>query len=678
MDRAQDNSQVKGTILIVDDTPDNLRLLSSLLQSHGYSVRQAINGNLALQAAQLNPPDLILLDIHLPQSNGYQICEQLKANPRTRDVPVIFLSALDQAIDKVKAFEAGGVDYITKPFQIEEVLARVSHQLTIRSLYQTLQQQATALTQQNSQLQAEIKERQRAEIEIRLLLATTQAIHRAKDFQAAIEVILRLVCMTIGWDYGEAWIPDAHQSYLELGCSWYGSYGRLEAFHNHSVSLTFAPHQGLPGRVWMSHTPEWIEDLSQHQEPENWSVILAQKVGLKAVFGIPILIQGQVLAILVFFKRKATAYQTRLVELVNAVAAQLGALIQRKQTEEALKRAEQRYQSIVENAVEGIYQCSLEGEFISANLALAKIYGYESAQALMAAVRDISQQLYVNLESWKELIERLTTQHRVMNYESLVYRQDGSKIWISENVRAVLDETKKILYLEGTVSDITERRLAQEALASQIKQTEQLLLNILPYPVAQRLKQDKTLVAETFEDVTVMFADIVGFTEFSARMRAEELVQLLNTIFSGFDRLAEKYQLEKIKTIGDAYMVVGGLPMPRFDHAQAIALMALEMQTTLATMNQELNQSLTMRIGIHTGPVVAGVIGLTKFIYDLWGDTVNTASRMEANGIPGEIQVSDTTYEYLKGQFELQERGKIPIKGKGEMTTYLLKGTSSI
>ncbi|MCT7985580.1 HAMP domain-containing protein [Laspinema sp. A4] len=213
-----------------------------------------------------------------------------------------------------------------------------------------------------------------------------------------------------------------------------------------------------------------------------------------------------------------------------------------------------------------------------------------------------------------------------------------------------------------------------KALEIEREKAERLLLNILPEVIADRLKGHEENIADTFAEVTVLFADIVGFTQLSAQIEAAELVHLLNNIFSRFDRALERYQLEKIKTIGDCYMVVAGMPIPSENSAVAIAEMALEMQEEIARFNTEFNQSLKMRMGIHTGPVVAGVIGIKKFIYDLWGDTVNTASRMESHGIPGQIQVSKTTYDCLKDQYRFEERGAIEIKGKGAMQVYLLKG----
>jgi adenylate cyclase len=214
--------------------------------------------------------------------------------------------------------------------------------------------------------------------------------------------------------------------------------------------------------------------------------------------------------------------------------------------------------------------------------------------------------------------------------------------------------------------------LTLRALEAERRTSERLLLNILPAVVARQLKQETRTIADHFAEVTVLFADIVGFTQMSSGIPPDEMVTLLNQIFSSFDHLAERHGLEKIKTIGDSYMVVGGLPLERKDHTEAIANMALDMQEAIATLNQQQDRPFNIRIGIHTGPVVAGVIGIKKFIYDLWGDTVNIASRMESHGLAGCIQVTETVYNKLSPHYHLQRRGQIYIKGKGDMTTYLL------
>ncbi len=336
-----------GNILIVDDTPDTMRLLSTILTKQGYEVGKARNGQMALKAAKIALPDIILLDINMPNMNGYEVCEHLKADDQTKEILVIFISALDEVLDKVKAFKIGGVDYITKPFQGEEVLARVENHLKLRTL------------------------------------------------------------------------------------------------------------------------------------------------------------------------------------------------------SKALQREQQK--------------------------------------------------------------------------------------------------------------------------------SEDLLLNILPQAIVEELKQNQKATPTQFEEATFLFADIVGFTLQSSSMAPTDVVNLLNQVFSIFDQLAQQHGVEKIRTIGDAYFVAGGLPVVRNDHAEAIAEMALDMQQAIARFQWPNGEPLKLRIGINTGgPVVAAVIGIKKFAYDIWGNAVNIACRMETQGVAGRIQVTADTYERLQDKYEFEERGTITVKGKGEMTTYWL------
>jgi len=213
-----------------------------------------------------------------------------------------------------------------------------------------------------------------------------------------------------------------------------------------------------------------------------------------------------------------------------------------------------------------------------------------------------------------------------------------------------------------------------QAIQEERERADQLLLNILPAPVAEQLKRAPGVVVQNYAEATVLFADIVDFTQMAAKITPEAVVTLLDEVFSLFDDLAEQHGLEKIKTIGDAYMAASGVPVARPDHAEAAAEMALAIQTTLKTFNSTHATPLQMRIGLHSGPVTAGVIGRRKFIYDLWGDAVNTASRMEAYGVAGAIHVSTDFYQHLKARYKFQPQGLTHVKGKGEMQTYLLLG----
>lgn len=203
--------------------------------------------------------------------------------------------------------------------------------------------------------------------------------------------------------------------------------------------------------------------------------------------------------------------------------------------------------------------------------------------------------------------------------------------------------------------------------------SENLLLNILPKEIADILKNESRTIADQFDEVSILFADIVSFTPMSALMTPVELVELLNDVFSYFDRLVEKYQLEKIKTIGDCYMVAAGIPQTRSDHAHILTQMAIEVRDHFAQTPFR-GRQLALRIGINSGPVVAGVIGYKKFAYDLWGDAVNTASRMESHGIGGQIQITRSTYELIKSDFICESRGTILVKGIGEMEVWQVKG----
>jgi len=225
--------------------------------------------------------------------------------------------------------------------------------------------------------------------------------------------------------------------------------------------------------------------------------------------------------------------------------------------------------------------------------------------------------------------------------------------------------------------DLEKMRLAQlqtqhELLAQEQAKTESVLLNILPKVISQRLKSGETLIADAHNDVTVLFADLVGFTSLSNGISAEQLVSMLNDIMSAFDLIANHEGVEKIKTIGDCYMLASGIPLARPDHAQAVVRTALAMLTALSSFNQQQGANLQIRVGIHSGPVVAGVIGVHKYTYDLWGGTVNIASRMESTGLPGRIQVSTATAQLIRDHYTLESRGPVAIKGIGEVETFLI------
>lgn len=1071
------NETPKSKILIVDDNPDNLRVLKRLLAANGYEIRIATKGTIALASAQMDLPDLVLLDILMPEMDGYEVCQQLRANQKTRDIPIIFISAQDDVANKVKAFELGAVDYITKPFQSAEILARVKTHLTLKRLQQRLQDQNAALesklrdqnqvdSQENQMtvamtstledlptydfqvhestlgiavmetfrdhpklpgvlitdgdtkllgmiartkffeyfgrpygvemyskrpirvmlnainqaeqtlglhpflllpptctIQAAINQAlnrpepytyepivieqpgntwqllpmntlllaysqlfiysnkilREADEELQLVLGITQAISAARDFNTALEVALHSLCEVTGWSYGEAWVESSDHAVIECNPSWYGdrlaldsaASAALNQFRDYTEALTFLPGEGLPGRVWQQRQPEWTTDLSNDLDESFLRHEPAAACGFVAGFGVPIVAvsnsyetgeQDRVIAVLVFLTRVVRPQDERWIRLVPAISAQLGSVLAQKQSqaelrallaamddlvlvrdasgrclkvapthnmnlykpasemlgkrlvdvmppaqadqvlnciqeslrtqtpvrteyslpmgdqelwlsttvspladdlvvivgrditdqkraEAALRQSEAQNRAIIAAIPDLLIRLRRDGTYLdyipaknekahSVNgehiigqkvydvlapdhadrqmqgviqaLATGKLVTYEQRlytddgtpfdeevrivvsgeDEVLVIIRDITDRKRLEEEirttnaemralfaSMHELVVvrdrygrclKIPTTKAVSVYKSVesqvgtmlhdVFPQDiadamlgyihqaldtnstvnaeysvvhinGQEAWSEASISPINDDS-----VVWVVRDITARKQAEQQLQLEKEKSEQLLLNILPETIAERLKLENRPIADSFADATVLFADIVGFTRLSNEISPSDLVGLLNRIFSSFDDMCDYYGLEKIKTIGDAYMAVGGLPNPRTDHVEAVANMALAMQAQMNDFKTYEGQPVSIRIGINTGTVVAGVIGKKKFIYDLWGDTVNIASRMESQGEPGQIQITQAVYDRLCDRYSCQERGIISVKGIGAMTTYWLVG----
>ena len=360
-------------------------------------------------------------------------------------------------------------------------------------------------------------------------------------------------------------------------------------------------------------------------------------------------------------------------------------ITERKRVQEELREKEEYLRLILDNIPQQVFWKDTNLVFQGCNKNWARATGVNDLEEIIGKTDyDLllsQEQAEIYRAQDRRIIKTDTPELHIIELKQKP-APDGQPIWLDLNKFPIHDAKGKVVGILGVSEDITQRRLAEEALRVEQEKSERLLRNILPAAIAERLKQETNPIAEQFEEATILFADIVGFTPLSASISPTELVNLLNNVFSLFDKLAEKHGLEKIKTIGDAYMVAGGLPMPMENHTEAMAEMALDMQQAVTdfqhslalTFSQETIANLQIRIGINTGPVVAGVIGTTKFIYDLWGDPVNIASRMESSGLPGKIQVTAETYERLKGRYIFERRGAIEVKGKGEMVTYWLIG----
>ncbi|MEM8642328.1 MAG: adenylate/guanylate cyclase domain-containing protein [Cyanobacteria bacterium P01_G01_bin.54] len=357
-----------------------------------------------------------------------------------------------------------------------------------------------------------------------------------------------------------------------------------------------------------------------------------------------------------------------------------------KQAEAQLRQQQQYLWLILNNIPQQVFWKDTQSVFVGCNRNWAIASGLDAPEQVIgktdhdlvspaAAERYRTEDTYV-IQNDEPILHQLDIKQKSQTGSDAV-------IWLDVTKIPLHDEAGNVIGLMGVLEDITDRKRATEALKAEQAKSEQLLLNILPQTIAQQLKQQqaqnfspsqRNLLAQNYEQATILFADLAGFTVLCQTLPPIELVTLLNEIFSAFDRLAEQYGLEKIKTIGDAYMVAAGLPMPCPDHGAAIADMALAMQTAMQNLQPQTLEPCEIRIGIHTGSVIAGVIGLKKFSYDLWGDTVNTASRMEMTGEANRIQVSAAVYEMLKTDYTFEERGWIEVKGKGQMRTYWLTG----
>ncbi|MBD2554991.1 PAS domain S-box protein [Limnothrix sp. FACHB-708] len=627
-----DWSVARSSLLIVDDRTDDRTLLHRLLAREGYHILLADNAHQAWQQLKHHTFDLILLDVYLPDRSGFALCEELKANPKTADIPIIFTGSSDGGsngnLDKIQAFKVGGVDYLIKPFALEEVLVRVNTHLKI-------QRAAKLVAEQNQRLIAEVAEHEK----------TAAILQEQKQY---LRIILDNIPQQIFWKNADL---------VFLGCN---------------RSWAEASGLGDPESVIGKTDQDLIEDpaiAEQFRAQDRRVIETNQPISHQLLRKYRHAEGGQPIWL--------DCYRVPIRDEAGQVIGVLGVLddiTDRKLAADALQQAEENYRSIFENALEGIFQATWEGRFMSVNPTLARICGYGSPQEMMELITNVGQQLYVRSHRREEFLAYMAQYGEVSNFESEVYRKDGRRIWISETVRSVYDAGGKFLYFEGMVQEITERRKTELELRQQRQQSEQLLLNILPQKIAQRLKMQQTAMADRFESATVLFADIVGFTEWASQIQAAELVSCLNDIFSEFDRIAERYGVEKIKTIGDAYMAVGGVPSAHPNHAINTARMALEMQQAIGQFQRKNGQTFQLRIGLNTGPLVAGVIGIRKFIYDLWGDTVNIASRMESQGEAAKIQVTASTAALLGDQFVLEPRGPWQVRGRGEMLTYWLVG----
>ncbi|HYX15484.1 MAG TPA: adenylate/guanylate cyclase domain-containing protein [Nostoc sp.] len=508
--------------------------------------------------------------------------------------------------------------------------------------------------------------------------AITRILSESQTVKQVIPQILQSICQNLGWDLGELWTPSQYIGTSVQGDSLNAVLRSVEIWSSRVISArefkaitwqtTYTPSVGLPGRIWIRRLPLWIQDIAEDGDTRRSQP--AAEAGLHAAFGFPILDDCEILGVMVFFSRDVQPKDKELLQMVGSIGSQIAQFIKRKQAEDALVESEERYRDLFENANDLILCVNAYGRFLYVNRAWQEALGYSESEIVNMNIFDI-----IHPEFKQDCLQRF---YRVLSGEKIgqvkaaFVTKDGQTIFLEGNINCKFIEGYPVA-TRGIFRNITQRLATEEALRHQQEETELLLLNISPAVISKPLNQVANIV-ENVADVTVLFADIVSFTEIAASMSAIQLLNLLNSILSIFDRLTEQHGLERIKTIGDAYMVVGGLPTRRRNHAQAMAQMALQMQAAIALFNTENNQNFSIRIGIHSGSVAARVIEFKQITYNLWVDTVNIAHCMESQGVFGKIQVTEDTCKSLCNEFVFEKRGEIEVQGKEKMTTYFLIG----
>jgi len=375
--------------------------------------------------------------------------------------------------------------------------------------------------------------------------------------------------------------------------------------------------------------------------------------------------------------------QDDLVVLASTMRARIEELerqaVSNRALEERLKDSEERFRQVTDTIDEVFWMTDPQkGQMLFISMAYERIWGRTCKSVIeqpLSFVESVfpDDRAAVIAAFPKQIEGKYDIEYRIV-------RPDGGIRWIRDRAFPVRDASGVVYRVCGVAQDITENKNLIRDLNDEKGKTEHLLENILPKSIIGVLKSQRqdsvqsTVIAKRIDQATVLFADIVGYTAYSQTREAEFVVALLNQLVGGFDALVDRHGVEKIKTIGDCYMLAGGVPDFQEDHARRVANVALEMRAELGRFNRTHDQDFQVRIGIHSGTLVAGVIGTKKFVYDVWGDTVNTASRMESHGIPGEIQISADTRRLLGDRYRFEERGEIEVKGKGKVRAYLLKG----
>ncbi|MGB5967922.1 MAG: adenylate/guanylate cyclase domain-containing protein [Spirulinaceae cyanobacterium] len=462
--------------------------------------------------------------------------------------------------------------------------------------------------------------------------------------------------------FARIWILNEGENLLELKAS-AGMYTHLDGSHSCIPVGSYKI-----GRIAQRRTPYLTNDVVN--DPQISDPQWAKETGMVAFAGYPLTFENKLLGVIAVFAHHPLTEATLLA--MDSIANNIALGIDRFRAEESLSRSNALLTSQQEAALDGILVVDEKQNITSYNQHFCQLWQVPEELFAGSSDHQVFAWIFPQLENpqgFTEKVEYLHNHPQEICQEEIICRNGCIFDFYSASIQSQAGEYYgRIWYFR----DITARKRSELALRVAQQKSESLLLNILPQAIVKQLENYEGSIAEQFDEATILFADIVNFTDIGASVSPLELVDLLNDIFSTFDELVDYHGLEKIKTIGDAYMVAGGLPIPRARHLEAIADLALDMQQAIDRFHNSQGETFQIRIGIHTGSVVAGVIGIKKFTYDLWGDTVNVASRMESQGEAGSIQVTTAIYEKLRHKYVFAKRGTLLVKGKGEMCTYWL------
>ena len=539
-------------ILVVDDEPINLQVISNHFSLRGYRVTTANNGKEALVALENEKPDIVLLDVMMPMMTGFEVSQKIREKYDMNELPVLFLTAKNRSSDLMAGFNAEGNDYIVKPFSKEELLSRVG-------VHIKLKEKTEQLIEYNLNLEHKVEERTQELAEAKSEVEEINELIRDLNSVSSLTGVMTYLIsyLEVKYNYTDyfLWLVDFEKKEFYNGCVFSNTLSPESISYFQNIRIPFTEDSGS---LYITYSLQKTIYLPLNANPIFGSIDhdLVEKADFRYFFEIPLLIYKEAIGILCLHK-----------------------------------------------------------------------------------ARDVTE---ISKEEQKKL-EKISGQ------------------------------------VAGSIQNANLYKVSQEATEEakvERKKSDKLLLNILPEEVAEELKEKGSVTPVLFEQTSIMFTDFKGFTMIAEHLTPQELIKELDGCFSQFDKITGRNNLEKLKTIGDAYMCAGGIPKVNATHAIDSCLAAAEIQSFMRQM-KEIKQAMNipyweLRLGIHSGPVMAGVVGEKKFAYDVWGDTVNTASRMESSGTPGKVNISYATYELVKDFFECEYRGEIDAKNKGKVMMYYL------